>query len=324
MDTRRPSKKDLNRIIDLARWAPSSHNTQPWTVALNEGGVVIGYDPARHLKVGDPDKRELYLSLGCFIESFAVAAGSMGWRMDVAYVGKPPGEVASLKVEPISGKSAMDASLLTKRRSDRREFIKKPVPAADIKKLGALNEGGAAVYLSADSQVLNFLADMTYESTLELMTPAPFRAELSRWIRHNWTRRPDGMPGYVQGIPGPISLVGHKLVKNVAKTAADQAKKDAKRIRQSAAAALVITKGETKADWLDAGRLFQRLWLSAAGLGISGSAVSPAVIATSTSRQITEKLKLAGTPVALLRLGYSDRKTPKASPRLGAEQIIRS
>ncbi|NGN69483.1 hypothetical protein G5C51_37050 [Streptomyces sp. A7024] len=61
----------------LARRAPSAHNTQPWTLDYADH-LTIGWDPARELPAGDPTRRDLYLSLGAFIETYLIAAADAG------------------------------------------------------------------------------------------------------------------------------------------------------------------------------------------------------------------------------------------------------
>jgi hypothetical protein len=148
-----------------------------------------------------------------------------------------------------------------------------------------------------------------------------FREELSGWVRNNWTRQPDGMPAYVQGIPGPVSLIAKKVIRKNPKTASSQAKKDAKGIMNSSAIALICAGNKSPEAWLDAGRLMQRLWLEATQLGISAAAYSAAVVDKDTANQIEKRLDLKSAPVALLRLGYG-KNTPKASPRRSLEQIL--
>lgn len=311
---------DYLEVLELARWAPSSHNTQPWLVNVEGGGLIVNYDPSRHLKVGDPEMRELYMSLGCFIETFILAAEAVGRKAEYKFLGSAA-RVAELRLAGQIKQVPEFAGLIRSRRSDRGKFEPHKPSEAIVNKLGSLKQGKANVFMTISTDEVNFLGDMTFEATLELMSPPAFREELAGWIRHNWTRRPDGMPGYTQGIPGPISLIGPKLIKRVSKTAQDQAKKDGGRVRQAVGVALICTTGKTKADWVDAGRLFQRFWLELERAGLRASAISPATISVDTSRQISDRLDLTGCPVGLLRFGYSGRKPPKASPRLTPAQF---
>ncbi|MEV6108497.1 hypothetical protein AB0M28_27900 [Streptomyces sp. NPDC051940] len=60
------------------RRAPSAHNTQPWTLRHHRDEAVVGWDPARELPAGDPTRRDLYLSLGAFIETALIVATDAG------------------------------------------------------------------------------------------------------------------------------------------------------------------------------------------------------------------------------------------------------
>src|SRR5262245_28606056 len=72
------AREVVRRALDLARFAPSAHNTQPWRVSSVEGALVVGVDPRRHLEHGDPNKRDLDLALGGFVEAIAIALRSEG------------------------------------------------------------------------------------------------------------------------------------------------------------------------------------------------------------------------------------------------------
>ena len=43
--------------VELARYAPSGHNTQPWLFRVHEGVVELIADRTRALAVVDPDDR---------------------------------------------------------------------------------------------------------------------------------------------------------------------------------------------------------------------------------------------------------------------------
>jgi hypothetical protein len=311
-------KKTLNEIIEVAALSPSSHNTQPWKVRLESGEMVVGYRPERQLKVGDPDKRELFISLGCFIESIHLAAEDRGYKASYTFLGTNHDGVARIgltKSEKPDTKSGSWDSLIRNRRSDRRLYEEKKLSPQDIADLDTLGNDRVRLVLADQQSDIEFLATMTRVATLKLMTPEAFRSELATWVRNNWTKKPDGMPGYTQGMPGPISLLAKFVIKKNKGVASDQAKKDGKRVTHSAAVGLICVTKESHDAWIEAGRLYQRTCLEALRRDIKTSAVSAAVIAPSTSKQIVKKLKLGGTPVALLRFGYKSN-TPKAAPRL--------
>ena len=79
-----PVPKRLEQILDLARWAPSGDNTQPWRFeVLDEENVVVrGFDTREHC-VYDLDGRPSQISLGALLETMAIAATGHGLRTEV-------------------------------------------------------------------------------------------------------------------------------------------------------------------------------------------------------------------------------------------------
>ncbi len=69
----------LERILDLARWAPSGDNTQPWRFEVlgDEHVLVHGFD-TRDKVVYDLDGRASQLALGALLETLVIAAGTEG------------------------------------------------------------------------------------------------------------------------------------------------------------------------------------------------------------------------------------------------------
>lgn len=72
--------------IEIAGRAPSAHNTQPWNPTVSATGMELGVHCERTLPVGDPTHRDLYLSLGCWIESLDIAAAADGWAVKVGEI----------------------------------------------------------------------------------------------------------------------------------------------------------------------------------------------------------------------------------------------
>ena len=86
-----PSRKldGVNDDIQNALWyssiAANSHNTQMWSIKLypNENRLQISIDESRVLNVVDSEKREAYISLGCYIETMSVAFNAYGYDTQV-------------------------------------------------------------------------------------------------------------------------------------------------------------------------------------------------------------------------------------------------
>lgn len=316
--------KKVDEILRLAAMAPSSHNTQPWCVTTGEDGtsLTVGYRPGRQLTIGDPDKRELFISLGCFIETLILAAQDCGFDTQYQFLGSKPEEVAKLQFARSSKRQGTGwKALINKRRSDRRIYEPTPLQSEDSAMLNALSYGHARLVLTEHREDIEFLAKMTNDATYQIMSRQAFRDELANWVRHNWTKRPDGMPGYTQGMPGPISLIAKFVIRRNKGVAKDQARKDGKRVAGSAAVGLICVDQESPEAWVEAGRLYQLICLLALRANIKTAAVSAAVILAATTQQIVETMHLHETPVALMRFGYK-KGTVKSSPRLSAKDFL--
>lgn len=73
----------LRQILELARWAPSGDNTQPWRFEIRSDTYVVvhGFDTRKHC-VYDIDGRPSQMSIGALLETMDLAASSVGWTMN--------------------------------------------------------------------------------------------------------------------------------------------------------------------------------------------------------------------------------------------------
>ncbi|WP_462418920.1 nitroreductase family protein [Kytococcus sp. Marseille-QA3725] len=189
-----PVERVLARRDDWQR-APSAHNTQPWLVtAAGPDRLVIGWEAARTLPMGDPTRRDLMLSLGCVAEALAVVAADEGlaaqvdWQVDRATrvagtvtlqtAGPPsragaedaPGEPAD-----VAERAGADLAALRERRTARGRHVAAPGPA-EVQAL-AEQAGVGAVLLPRD--LVDRLLPVADRWNLE----GPAADELNDWMR---------------------------------------------------------------------------------------------------------------------------------------------
>ncbi|MDD1734040.1 MAG: hypothetical protein LUP01_00185, partial [Methanothrix sp.] len=62
------AQERLTFLLNYAILAPSSHNSQPWKFNVSDESIQVFADQSRWLSVADPDKREMYISLGAVLE----------------------------------------------------------------------------------------------------------------------------------------------------------------------------------------------------------------------------------------------------------------
>lgn len=76
--------RTIEQILDLARWAPSGDNTQPWRFEILDDRrfVVHGFD-TRDAVVYDIDGHASQIALGALLETIEIAASQYGLRPSV-------------------------------------------------------------------------------------------------------------------------------------------------------------------------------------------------------------------------------------------------
>lgn len=77
-------KRIVERILDVARWAPSGDNTQPWRFEIvSEDHVIVrGFDTRDHC-VYDLDGRPSQIAIGALLENLRLAASEYGMRAEI-------------------------------------------------------------------------------------------------------------------------------------------------------------------------------------------------------------------------------------------------
>ncbi|MBS0513294.1 MAG: nitroreductase family protein [Proteobacteria bacterium] len=81
-----PDRETLVRILDLARWAPSGDNTQPWRFKIIDDGrvAVHGFDTRDHV-IYDFDGHASHIAHGALLETIRIAASGFGctsaWKL---------------------------------------------------------------------------------------------------------------------------------------------------------------------------------------------------------------------------------------------------
>jgi nitroreductase len=110
-----PSENDTiwAEAIEDARFAPSSHNTQPWTFRRTARGLELVADGTRALSAVDPGFRELVISGGAVLHHLRAALGARGHHAALQLLPEDTDEpvLARLRMERGAGETAELATL---------------------------------------------------------------------------------------------------------------------------------------------------------------------------------------------------------------------
>ena len=196
----------VRAAIALANRAPSVHNSQPWRWRVSSSTIDLFPDLSRALTTVDPDGRDLLLSCGAALHHLQVALRAVGRSGEVHCLPDPSRPEHLARVEVRAGSpTAADLALaraIDTRRTDRRVFSARPVPA-DL--TGVL--AGAAAAAGADLRVLT---PGEQWDVVGLIERAAVEQSLTPGLTEEvagWTGRPrgaaDGVPA--ASVPGDVA-----------------------------------------------------------------------------------------------------------------------
>ena len=127
-------------LVRYATLAPSSHNTQCWTFALQERRISIVPDFSRRCPAVDPDDHHLFVSLGCAAENLIQAAWAHALMGEAAFEVAPT-EAVNIALEPTKPVLSRLFEAIPMRQCTRTEFDGKPLSNEELRLLEQAGTG---------------------------------------------------------------------------------------------------------------------------------------------------------------------------------------
>lgn len=272
------------RILDLARWAPSGDNTQPWRFEIvDDFGVMLhGFD-TRDRCVYDLDGHASQISIGALLETASIAASEHGWRMDAQrYVDAPETRPTFRLTFVPDAVIAADALLpfIDRRSVQRRPLSTRPLTAVQKAALeAAVGTKHCLIWLDGLGSRLQTALVLFRSAKIRLTMPEAYRVhrDIIEW---NSQFSEDKVPSQALGVDAlTLRLMQFVMVswgrvswfnRYMAGTWLPRIELDL--IPGVACAAhfvlLSAKPPRTVDDFVAAGRSVQRLWLTATRLGL--------------------------------------------------------
>jgi nitroreductase len=304
-------------LLQYAVLAPSSHNSQPWAFTVRDGVVDVHADESRWLRVADPAKRELYLSVGCALENLLVAADHFGLDQDVAYLPADDDTVAArVTLRPSDRPSpSRDADLfdaLTRRHTSHQVFEDRPLPDALLDRFAAAaGEAVPDLRLVTDAETRRRVAELQTRADERQFDDPDYREELGYWIGTG-----------ALGASWLKARVGQLVVTHL-DIGEREGQKNSRLVESAPVLAVVVTAEDGREQQLRAGQLFERLALLATAESVAVHPMSQTLEVPELAAELHEALDLgAVTPQHLFRLGYAD-PVESPTPRRPVEAVRR-
>jgi hypothetical protein len=328
--------------VAAAVLAASPHNTQPWIFGVGARAIDVYVDRTRTTGTVDPFAREQYVGLGCAVENLVLGCRARGLEPTVVRLpdGVDGARVAHVALVAGPARSNPRYEAIGDRHTNRGPYDGRPVPGAVLSALVDDSElsPGLAVHWITDPEGRASLGRLLVDAATALTADEQQSTDGFVWFRGSndeIQHHRDGLVLDGQGL-GPLTLSAAKLLPASSRTAGDQFWVDQTRTVHTATAAaygvIVATHPDERRSQLDAGRLLQRIHLTATTRGV----------ALQHMNQITERIDreaATGTvptfaprfaallpqgvaPLLTFRVGYPVRAA-RPTPRRGVVEVTR-
>ena len=307
----------LGFLVRYAILAPSSHNTQPWRFGIREDEIRLFADTGRWLQVADADRRELYLSVGCALENLLVAATYFGYGHEVEYFPDPSAAdlAARVSLTPHDELAGDETSPLLEailaRHTNHQAYEPRAIPEADLERLrGCGDEEGLWLHLTSDPEITRRADDLIVRADTLLFANPAFREELGYWI---------GQGAF--GTSWLLAKLGQLAVTYASAVGARAAKTDSEVLLSAPVLGVISSATDDRPSQVKAGRIFERLCLTATSLSIRVQPMSQPLEVPALREEVRALIPVQGAwPQQTFRLGYADPEPH--TPRRRLEEVL--
>lgn len=319
---------EILQILDLARWAPSGDNTQPWQfqIAGADHVIVHAFDTRDHC-VYDLDGHPSQISMGAMLETAAIAATAHGLRLDAARRVDSPEHrpIFDLRFSPAPEVAPDPLIPFIERRSVQRRPLSTR-PMLDLQRDAlerAVGPGHQVLWRASFGERLQMAKMLFHSAKLRLILPEAYEVHraIIQWdARFSTDRVPDQALGADALTTRLMRFAMHSwsriefMNRFLAGTVAPRIQLDFIPGLACAAHFVIQAKNEPQGidDYVAAGRAMQRFWLAATSLGLQAQPeVTPLVFA----RYAREERKFSKLASAT---GYAKEIETRVERLLGA------
>ncbi len=316
------SKTWRQRILFLLRYgvlAPSSHNTQPWLFKVNDNLLSVRADQTRRLPIGDKTGRMICEGVGCAIENICVAAEHFGLGTKITYDPnfdkRGSSHIADILFfirENQKNTEQIDLfDAIVKRATYRGPYLPRHVSKVFLDEARALNDNPKLqLHFVKDDPDREILSEIIGDGMKYFMARRDFRWELAGWLRSNYTKQKDGMPGYGHEMSIFVSLIAPWILRLIDVSRVEQ-KKAIRRVKNFPILCFITAAEDTPEVWVRAGRLMERILLFIYARGMAASIMVAGVESKRENERIRamllDRMGDKGTPQTFLGFGYPER-----------------
>jgi hypothetical protein len=335
-------EKDEMEILYLASLAPSGHNTQPWTVQVVEPRHwIIGSDKNRWLPAVDPENRELFLSIGAFVENLVLAAGTFGYETDIQIIAKNRTDTEIAEIRLKKGRTVdFPFEKIKQRRTVRSDYLDQEIKTQDLKYITKHEVKSCSLpnvpsphsfYFPNHTPQGKYLQEGTIEANRIQAFRDPAQEELANWIR--WSNKEgkthrNGLTPESMEIKG----MGGLFVRNfydrpsVLKKSFREQTVDivAKQVKTFGGWLIVTSQDSSIPTLIEYGRVWENILLKIREKMIAIHPMTQMLEEEPWKKQIAKELGLNGEVQWILRIGYLKSYPEPVSLRMPVSWFVQA
>ncbi|MEV0387387.1 nitroreductase family protein [Nonomuraea sp. NPDC050643] len=305
----RTAREAIDAALEAARWAPSVHNTQPWSFAVSREEISLRADMERRLRVGDAAGRELLISCGAALFNLRTGLRRAGFEPVVRVLPDPdrPSLVATVTLGPAvepDEDTVVFAGEIERRRTHRAGFAAASVPCRLVERLAGAASGEGARLTPAGPETAAVIAALTRAAQGVQAGNRRFSLEVIRWARPPGSARGDGVPagGYPRAEPRTEPAFAQRDYAWRHDWGGPAGQEDA---TAPGVVALLTTREDGRPEWVAAGQALQRVLLLASAHGVSAAFHTQALEMFHLRAFVRHELCSGQHPQMIMRLGIT-------------------
>lgn len=311
-------------LIATAARAPSVHNSQPWRFRVGQDAIELLSDPGRRTGT-DASGREMLISCGAALFGLRLAMRSLGFQPAVELLPDPARRRLLARVRPgrpvpVNALESRMLAAVPHRHTHRGAFEPGALPAGLLPGLqnDALIEGAELAFVPPGlgyQRLAGLAASAARRGDLDPRA----RAAIRRWTRTAGRPERDGVPAAALAAdpvpralrPGRLPQRDFDLGRNLGLLSAGGA--------PPSATAILLTRGDRRADWLRAGQALHRMLLHAASEWVFASLYTQPLEDPVTRVLIPGQIGVPGHPQMILQFGRA--RTAASTARRSPDEL---